>query len=163
MPDIVPRRPPRSTLARREPRASTARVALPADDFVLQRLPHRPPILRVHRLVHAGGDAAIVAGREPGGPGAMPWALGAIEGIAQSAAVLLGHAIPPQPDGSAPAGMLVAVRHLVVSAAPPADAEVLYHIALVRRLGPTALVRGRAEVDGRILAAGEVTLWIRPQ
>lgn len=137
-------------------------MAFPADDFVLQRLPHRPPILRVHRLVQASGDTAIVAGREPTGPGALPWALGAIEGIAQSAAVLLGSAASP-PGGSTPAGMLVAVKHLVVSATPPADAEVLYHVALVRRLGPTALVRGRAEVDGRILAAGEVTLWIRPQ
>lgn len=162
MPCIVPRQPPRRTLARRGPRASTARVALPADDFVLQQLPHRPPILRVHRLVQADGDTAIVAGREPTGPGALPWALGAIEGIAQSAAVLLGSAAPPAGDRQL-AGMLVAVRHLVVSSPPPADAEVLYHVALVRRFGPTALVRGRAEVDGRLLAAGEVTLWIRPQ
>jgi hypothetical protein len=34
-------------------------------------------------------------------------------------------------------------------------------VELLRRFGPTALLRGRAECDGRLCADGELTLWSR--
>jgi len=136
-------------------------MPFPVDDLVLQRVPHRPPILRVHRLVAADGEAGTVAGSEPTGPGALPWAAGAIEGIAQSAAlVLAGHA--PKTEG-APRGMLVAVKKFVAHGEPPAGAEILYHVVLVRRLGAMALVRGEATFAGQLLAGGELTLWTPPE
>lgn len=127
------------------------------DPDVLARVPHRAPILRVHRVVAVDGRTATVLGSEPDGLGALPWAAGAIEGIAQAAAILLGHGHEP---GSDPVrGMLVGVRAFSASLAPPPGGTVTYRVELVRRLGRTARVRGRAERDGRILATGELTLW----
>ncbi|MGC3970491.1 MAG: hypothetical protein QM775_25085 [Pirellulales bacterium] len=125
---------------------------------VLRCVPHRAPILRVHDVVAADAAAAHVRGSEPAGPGALPWALGAIEGLAQSAAVLLAHgadggATTPRP------GLLVAVRQFAVHAEPPAGAVIDYHVRLVRRLGANARIAGHAESGGVRLAAGELTLW----
>lgn len=128
------------------------------EDGILRVVPHRAPILRIHAIAANDGARAILRGREPAGPGALPWACGAIEGIAQSAAVLLAHGAEP---GAGPRrGMLVAVKRFATHAEPAADAEIEYHVALVRRFGPTALVSGHAERDGRRLAEGELTLWI---
>lgn len=126
---------------------------------ILRVVPHRAPILRIERLVEAAGDRAIVAGREPTGAGSLPWALGAIEGLAQSTAVLLSHAIAAAQLPDRPQGLLVAIRRFTVSAAPPPGGEIHYHVQLVRRFGPTTLVAGHAECAGRRLAAGELTLW----
>ena len=135
----------------------------PVEPAVLQAVPHRAPILRVHRVVAAEAAAAVVAGTEPAGPGALPWALGAIEGLAQSAAVLLAGATPRErADAPGPRGLLVAVKRLTVDADPPAGAEIHYHVRLVRRLGPTVMVAGHADCDGRRLASGELTLWTQP-
>jgi hypothetical protein len=130
-------------------------------------LPHRAPILRLHRVVAADASAAIVLGSEPEGPGALPWELGAIEGLAQSAAVLLGQSSEtagprPSPRAGGPRGMLVALKRFVIEAQPPRGAEITYHVHLVRRLGPTAMVAGHAECEGVRLAGGELTLWTAP-
>lgn len=131
------------------------------DAGILATVPHRPPILRIHRVVAADAGAAIVVGAEPDGPGALRWELGAIEGLAQSAAVLLAHAIPePARAGLGPHGMLVAVKRFTIDAHPPAGAEITYHVRLVRRLGPTAMIAGHTECAGRRLAGGELTLWM---
>ena len=126
---------------------------------ILRVVPHRAPILRIHRVVAADAATAVVAGTEPEGEGALPWELGAIEGLAQSTAVLLAQAVRPQDLPEAPRGMLVAVKRFVIEGQPPRGAEILYHVHLVRRLGPTAMVRGHAECDGRRLAGGELCLW----
>jgi len=126
---------------------------------ILRVVPHRAPILRIERLVAGAADQAIVAGHEPTGPGALPWALGAIEGLAQSTAVLLSLSVPEAALPDAPQGMLVAVRRYAVDAAPPPGGEIHYHVRIVRRFGPTTLVAGHAECAGRRLAAGELTLW----
>ncbi|MBL8756303.1 MAG: hypothetical protein JNK15_23610 [Planctomycetes bacterium] len=130
------------------------------DDAVLQAVPHRAPILRVHRILLRSRDRVRAAGCEPTGPGALPWAAGAIEGMAQTAALL---ALPADagPGGSAPQGMLVAVKKFRIHATPPPDAEIEYTVELVRRFGPTALLRGIAECNGLNCASGELTLWSR--
>ncbi len=133
-----------------------------AKDFLQRWVPHRPPILRVHQLVANNGTTAIVLGREPTGPGSLPWELGAIEGLAQSSAALLAHGLPLTNATAAPRGMLVAVKRFLVHAEPATAAEITYHVRLVRRLGPTALVAGHAEADGQRLASGELTLWLAP-
>lgn len=132
------------------------------DELVLQGVPHRTPILRVHRVVANDGVTAHVLGREPAGPGALPWAVGAIEGLAQSAAVLLAHGAPAAPDRKPLRGMLVAVQRFTAGADPAPGAEISYHVRLVRRLGTTAKVAGHAEASGVTLAAGELTLWTAP-
>jgi hypothetical protein len=128
------------------------------DPVLLRSVPHRAPILRVQRVLAHGGDTAIVLGNEPEGEGALRWELGAIEGLAQSAAALLGHGR----DHGAPRahGMLVAVKRFTVDADPPNGATIHYHVRLVRRLGAMALIAGHAEHDGVRLAAGELTLWL---
>lgn len=128
------------------------------DEQILRVVPHRPPILRVHAIVAAAPDAVVVLGREPVGPGALPWSCGAIEGIAQAAAALLAQGAPP-PGDEPPRGMLVSVKRFVVHAEPAPAGDIAYHVRLVRRLGPTAMVAGRAEQSGRTLAEGELTLW----
>jgi hypothetical protein len=128
------------------------------DPALLRVVPHRAPILRVQRVLAHGGDTAIVLGREPEGPGALRWELGAIEGLAQSAAAMLGHGRDEGPHGGR--GMLVAVKRFTVDAHPPSGATIHYHVRLVRRLGAMALIAGHAEHDGVRLAAGELTLWL---
>lgn len=126
---------------------------------ILRVVPHRDPILRLQRIVAADRERATVAGAEPQGAGALPWELGAIEGLAQAAAVLLAQAFAVEDLPTEPRGMLVAVKRFVVDGAPPAGAEVHYHVALLRRFGPTAMIRGEATCGGRRLAAGDLTLW----
>ena len=126
---------------------------------ILRVVPHRDPILRLQRVVAADRERATVAGAEPDGPGALPWELGAIEGLAQAAAVLLAQAFAVEDLPAEPRGMLVAVKRFVVAGAPPPGAEVHYHVELRRRFGPTAIVHGEASCDGRRLAAGDLTLW----
>lgn len=130
------------------------------DPAVLQAVPHRAPILRVHQLVQHDAATAWARGQEPEGDGALPWFAGAIEGLAQSAALLLAHGTPATVDAGPRRGMLVAVKRFTVAAAPPPGATIDYHVRLVRRLGPNALVAGHAEVDGVRCAAGELTLWL---
>ncbi|MEO6595054.1 MAG: hypothetical protein ABIP94_09915 [Planctomycetota bacterium] len=132
----------------------------PVDPAILAVVPHRPPMLRVHQIVAANAQEVVVVGQEPTGPGALPWELGAIEGLAQAAAVLLAQTMaePTAPHG-APRGMLVSVKRFTIDAAPASGAEITYHVRLVRRLGATALVTGHAEVAQHRLAGGELTLW----
>ncbi len=122
-------------------------------------MPHRAPILRLERVLCASTTIAVVAGREPTGRGALPWGLGAIEGLAQAAAVLLAQAFAAHELPQNPRGMLVAVKRFVIDGEPPAGAELHYHVQLVRRFGPTTLLRGHAEHAGRRLAGGDLTLW----
>lgn len=128
------------------------------DPELLRLVPHRPPILRLERILTATADAATTAGREPTGPGALPWACGAIEGLAQSASVMLGQGIEVAP-ATAPRGMLVSVKRFAVLAEPSVDQTITYRVRLVRRHGPTALVQGEAEQEGRLLCRGELMLW----
>ncbi len=138
-------------------------MAVPIDDRIVARVPHRAPILRVHHVVADGATEVQLRGREPGGRGALPWALGAIEGLAQSAAVLLAHGLGDAPSASGRRGLLVAVKRYRVAAEPAAGAEIDYHVRLLRRLGPTAMVSGRASCGGHELASGELTVWISPE
>jgi hypothetical protein len=138
-------------------------MTVPATDPTILRLvPHRPPILRIHSIAEATADGAVVLGQEPTGSGALSWACGAIEGIAQAAAVLLGQTAPALPTGDAgggPQGMLVAVKRLGIVGEPRADQPIAYRVRLIRRLGPTAMVAGEATQGERLLARGEITLW----
>jgi len=126
---------------------------------ILRVVPHRAPILRLERIVAANTEQAIVSGREPVGEGALPFALGAIEGLAQSAAVLLAQAFAPHELPDDPRGMLVAVKRFTIDGQPAAGATLHYHVQLVRRFGPTTLLRGHVECDGKRLAHGDLTLW----
>jgi hypothetical protein len=126
---------------------------------ILRVVPHRAPILRLERIVSATTGQAVVAGREPVGAGALPFALGAIEGLAQAAAVLLAQAFARHELPDDPRGMLVAVKRFAVERQPAAGATLHYHVQLVRRFGPTTLLRGHVECGGERLAHGELTLW----
>lgn len=141
------------------PWATSDAAMVPPSAEVLRCVPHRAPILRVHTVVANDGLQADVLGEEPDGPGRLPWAAGAIEGLAQSAALLLAHGLSAAPGDGPRQGMLVAVKRFTVAQTPPPQATIAYHVRLVRRLGPTALVSGHAEAEGVRLAAGELTLW----
>lgn len=161
---IVPRRTLAFTRGVAAAGAARSDATMPdVDPRILRVVPHRAPILRIERIVAADRERAIVAGSEPVGPGALPWSLGAIEGLAQSTAVMLACAVPETEWPDEPRGMLVAVRRFVVDAEPPAGASIAYHVRLVRRFGPTVMVSGHAEHAGRRLAAGDLTLWAPAQ
>lgn len=128
----------------------------PGTDAISALVPHRPPILRLQQIIAATPEFAETAGHEPMS-GGLPWELGAIEGLAQTAAVLHGQHHPLLAE--APAGMLVGLRRFTFHRAPCPGAALRYRIELVRRLGPAVLVAGRASADGVVYAEGELKLW----
>lgn len=156
---IVPGRPVPRTLAADNRWRSDAGVPGTVDPLILRVVPHRAPILRLERVRSATVELAVVAGREPTGPGALPFELGAIEGLAQAAAVLLAQAFLDHELPEAPRGMLVAVKRFAIEAFPPVGAELHYHVRLLRRFGPTTLLSGHVEHAGRRLCGGDLTLW----
>lgn len=141
------------------PPASTPPATTPsgddgADPAILARVPHRPPMLLLHRLLACDATGARASGPDAG---VVPWPLAAIEGIAQTAA-LLGERSAAVSDGAA--GRLVGVRRCVGHASPRPGGEVVYSVAAQRRVGATLLVQGRAECDGTLLAEADLVLWM---
>jgi hypothetical protein len=52
------------------------------------------------------------------------------------------------------------VKKFRVLGTPAAGSEIHYTVELLRRIGPTGLLRGKATTaDGTLLAQGELTLW----
>lgn len=123
---------------------------------VLALVPHRAPILQLRTIVAATAESAETEGDDPG-PEGLPWQLAAVEGLAQTAAVL--HGTHEAPRDGAPAGMLVGLRRFVCHREPPAGAVRRFRVELARRLGPAALVSGVATADGVVFAEGELKLW----
>lgn len=96
------------------------------DEEILRRVPHRAPILRIARVLELHAQRAVACGHAPGLPGdGMPWEACAIEGVAQTAA-LLG-------DGEVREGRLVGIRRFACHGVPPPGVEVRYTAELVRR------------------------------
>lgn len=119
-------------------------------------------MLQLRRLLVCGTTAAAASGPAPQAGGVLGWPLAALEGMAQTAA-LLGASVASgdrATPGEPPAGRIVAVRNFLCHGDPPPEADLRYETALVRRVGRTLLLHGRTESGGTLLAEAEFTLWI---
>lgn len=133
---------------------------------VARLLPHRPPLLLVDTV--EGFDAAagtliahyripedhpVFAGHFPGRP---LWpGVYTIEGLAQSAGLLLGLL---HPDDQAPASPLLASANVRLLVPVLPGQRLAYRLALIQRLGAVALCRASATVDEVEIARGQLTL-----
>lgn len=131
---------------------------------ILAALPHRPPfrfLTRVDEIERgqSGRGAWLVTGREdffaghfPGRPIVPGVLIG--EALAQLAGLVGLHVEGPRKD----AGGRLAHVDLRFDRAVSPPAEVGLHAAVVRTMGPLTQFDVRAEVDGRAVARGTLTL-----
>jgi 3-hydroxyacyl-[acyl-carrier-protein] dehydratase len=137
---------------------------------IRQRIPHRYPFLMVDRIIEAGPSSATAlknvtineayfSGHFPAEP-IMPGVLLG-EALAQTAA-FIGIALdgPDGPNASAPIGATAFLSTLSLKfnrPVVPGD-QLILETTLIKRLGRTMKVHGRATVDGALVASGEFTL-----
>lgn len=132
----------------------------PADPFILERIPHRPPFLWLDRVVEVG-EAAIRAektlpqdldvfrGHYPDYP-LMPGVL-LCEAVFQAGAVLLGELLRQEPEAG---GGAVPVLTRILGArfkreVRPGD-RLDIRAALVERMGPAWMMKGSVRVGGKV-------------
>lgn len=132
----------------------------PADPFILERIPHRPPFLWLDRVVEMG-EAAICAektlpedldvfrGHYPDYP-LMPGVL-LCEAVFQAGAVLLGELLRQEAEGG---GGAVPVLTRILGArfkreVRPGD-RLEIRAALVERMGPAWMMKGSVRVGGKV-------------
>ena len=132
----------------------------PADPFILERIPHRPPFLWLDRVVEVG-EAAIRAektlpqdldvfrGHYPDYP-LMPGVL-LCEAVFQAGAVLLGELLRQEPEAG---GGAVPVLTRILGArfkreVRPGD-RLEIRAALVERMGPAWMMKGSVRVGGKV-------------
>lgn len=133
-------------------------------------LPHRPPFLFVDRVCafqpgkeivaekHLNEDEGFFRGHFPGRP-IMPGVL-VTEALAQTGGLLLGLTLRDSPAAGEPPPadlFLASVDVKFLSPAVPGDTLRL-KAALKKRFGPLALFKVRAEVNGRLVAKGTISL-----
>lgn len=99
-----------------------------------------------------------------GGPqvvdGAL-WEPALIEGLAQTAAVVNGHASSEgSADGPTKEGMLVGLRRFKVHGVVRDGQRVTYRVTLLKKLGPLTLFEAEARVGERVVAAGQMKFWV---
>ena len=134
-------------------------------------LPHRPPFLLVDRLVEVDPGAEGVAERRiaeddpvfeghfPGNP-LYPGTL-LVEIMAQAAAVVFG--LPKEGEAKAtPSGhpgekYLVGIEKMRFKGMTRPGDLVRVHVKFIKKFGPISRVKARAEIDGKLVAEGELT------
>lgn len=118
-------------------------------------MPHRPPILCVDTIISVDDDRAVTEHVVPSGD--EQWEGFLIEGLAQTAAVLNGHA-----DGGSGRGLLVGLKDLQVHRRARPGEVLRFEVELVRRLAPLILVSGKASSAEELLAHGELKFFVEP-
>lgn len=132
----------------------------PADPFILERIPHRPPFLWLDRVVEVG-EAAIRAektlpqdldvfrGHYPDYP-LMPGVL-LCEAVFQAGAVLLGELLRQEPEargGAVPVLTRILGARFKREVRPGDRLEI--RAALVERMGPAWMMKGSVRVGGKV-------------
>ena len=135
-------------------------TATPGDPRAV--IPHRPPILCIDRIVSAGGDRAAAEGDVGDGPlvaAGELWEGAIIEGMAQTAAVLLDRKLGE--EGLRPRkGVLAGIRGLLIERRPRRGETVRYDVEIIRVIFPLSLVRCEARSGGELLASGEMKFFV---
>lgn len=135
----------------------------PAIEQLVERIPHRPPIRCIGRVLvvardHAESEYVIPDDGVFCHDGRfLPE--GMIEALAQAAGVMEACEEAAQQKRSA-RGMLVVIKDFVIHTLPRSGEVIHFRIDLQRRLGPFTLVRGKATRNGALLAEGTFKFFI---
>ena len=124
-------------------------------------IPHRPPILCIDRVVAAGGDRAAAEGDVGDGPlvvGGELWEGGLLEGMTQTAAVLLNGDLEAS-GRRARRGVLAGIRGLAIARRPRVGERVRFTASVIRVLFPLSLVSCEARSGDEVLASGEMKFY----
>ncbi len=133
------------------------------DQFILDRIPHRPPFLWIDRVLELSGetiraekvvpeDLELFQGHYPGYP-LMPGVL-LCEAVFQAGALLIGELMHRDPAMAASTAPAVPVLTRIMGAkfkreVRPGDTLEI-SATLVERLGPAWLLKGKVRVDGKV-------------
>lgn len=134
-----------------------------ADEFILNRIPHRPPFLWLDRVLELTGetiraekvvpeDLELFQGHYPEYP-LMPGVL-LCEAVFQAGALLIGELMCHDPSMAAGAEHSVPVLTRIMGAkfkreVRPGDTLEI-SAALVERIGPAWLLKGKVRVGGKV-------------
>ena len=134
-----------------------------ADEFILNRIPHRPPFLWLDRVLELTGetiraekvvpeDLELFQGHYPEYP-LMPGVL-LCEAVFQAGALLIGELMRHDPSMAAGAEPSVPVLTRIMGAkfkreVRPGDTLEI-SAALVERIGPAWLLKGKVRVGGKV-------------
>jgi len=126
-------------------------------------IPHREPILCIDEVIrvdaeHAVAERLVREGPHTGEDG-LQWEGALIEGLAQTAAAMNGHAqrSGDQPPGE---GLLVGVRGLVIARRARIGERIRFRVELIKRITPLTLVRGEVTCGDEVIAAGELKFFV---
>lgn len=127
-------------------------------------IPHRAPMRFIEALIEctdttARATACFTADHFAVANGAvLEPAL--VECVAQTVAAALGHrARASGNSGAANNGMLAAVSNFTIHSHPPLDQILTIEVRERKRLGPMLLIAGTISCAGRVIAAGELSLY----
>jgi len=134
-----------------------------ADEFILDRIPHRPPFLWLDRVLEITGetiraekvvpeDLELFQGHYPEYP-LMPGVL-LCEAVFQAGALLIGELMRQEPSAAESAGASVPVLTRIMGAkfkreVRPGDTLEI-SATLVERMGPACLLKGKVRVGGKV-------------
>jgi 3-hydroxyacyl-[acyl-carrier-protein] dehydratase len=133
---------------------------------ILARIPHREPFLwldcveslepgvRCVALKRLDPDEPVFAGHFPGRP-LMPGVL-LIEAVAQTSCVMMFQPGEPGGDGGTP--LLAAVNRFKFLRPVGPGVELRIRTRVLTALGRMTLVEGSVEVDGEVVALGELSV-----
>jgi predicted hotdog family 3-hydroxylacyl-ACP dehydratase len=125
-------------------------------------IPHRPPLLCIDRITKADGQGAFTersVGEGPHAAGGELWEGALIEGLTQTAAVLLDADIR-QRGGRPGKGVLAGIRGLRIDRRPRQGETVRYAVTIIRIIFPLALVGCEALCGEEVVAAGEMKFHV---
>jgi len=134
-----------------------------ADEFILSRIPHRPPFLWLDRVLELTGetiraekvvpeDLELFQGHYPEYP-LMPGVL-LCEAVFQAGALLIGELMKNDPSKIENAGTSVPVLTRILGAkfkreVRPGDIMEI-SATLIERMGPAWLLKGKVRVGGKV-------------
>ena len=126
-----------------------------------QLLPHQAPMRFIETLTRADATGGRATANFPADHFAVSSGVvteaALIECVAQTFAAALGHSAG---SGQKPAlGMLAAVTNFQIHSRPAAGTPLEIEARELKRLGPMRLIAGTITAAGRIVAAGELTVY----
>ena len=129
---------------------------------IAELVPHRPPMQWLQALTEctettATATACFTAGHFAVVNGAVP-ETALIECVAQTVAAALGYR--SRATGVVNNGLLAAVTRFQIQSSPPLGQELHIAVRELKRLGPMVLVAGVVSCDGRVIASGELSLYV---
>ena len=129
---------------------------------IAELVPHRPPMQWLSALTDctettATATACFTADHFAVVNGAVP-ETALIECVAQTVAAALGYR--SRATGVVSNGLLAAVTKFQIQSPPPVGPELQIAVREIKRLGPMVLIAGVVTCGGRVIASGELSLYV---